>query len=191
MRERPPENRGSHQVLESLEKEFQSCSHSCSKSLPAPVNWEGDLYGSPRPWIACFILFFSLFTPPVFCFSKDLRLCSLKSLFPVLSHGKGKSSLEKTEGSSEKVCFSQMKFVGTWWAAFIILTGWKAAAAAAAEAVVRTSRSIRHWISYLDEQTLKMLLERQSDETALQLWAALLCLSLGSFHERQRSCQCG
>lgn len=189
MRERPPENRGSHQVLESLEKEFQSCSHSCSKSLPAPVNWEGDLYGSPRPWIACFILFFSLFTPPVFCFSKDLRLCSLKSLFPVLSHGKGKSSLEKTEGSSEKVCFSQMKFVGTWWAAFIILTGWKAAAAA--EAVVRTSRSIRHWISYLDEQTLKTLLERQSDETALQLWAALLCLSLGSFHERQRSCQCG
>jgi len=45
----PPENHGSRRVLESLEKHFQSCSHRCSKSLPAPVNSGGDLHDSPLP----------------------------------------------------------------------------------------------------------------------------------------------
>lgn len=35
------------------------------------------------------------------------------------------------------------------------------------------------------------LLERQSDEAALQLLAGLLFLPLGSFHERKRSCRRG
>lgn len=41
----------------------------------------------------------------MFCFSEDLRLCSLKSLFPVLSHGKGKSSLERRGGKFGKSVF--------------------------------------------------------------------------------------
>lgn len=164
-------------------KSWKVLRKSCWAALIAPMNWEGDLHGSPWPWISCFILFLKKISPQVFCFSEDLCLCTLKSLFPVLSHGKGedrqksewrrrKSSLQRQrwiEGNGKKCVFSQMKFGGTWLATFIILTTWKAATAAL-------------WTSW------SILYGRGSDETALQCRAGLLFLSV---HERKQSCQHG
>lgn len=63
---------------------------------------------------------FPVLSPPffyfMFCFSEDFLLCSLKSLFPVLSNGEGKSEEAKRkrfreiEGSGG---FFQMKFGGS------------------------------------------------------------------------------
>lgn len=65
-------------------------------SLPCT---EREIYTAPLdlefPVLSFFFLFLFYFTPRVFYFSEDLCLCTLKSLFPVLSHGK------KTEKKSE------------------------------------------------------------------------------------------
>ncbi len=99
----------------------------------------------------------------------------------------------KIEGSMEKVRFSQMKFGAIWWAAFIILTSWKNGGSGGADIVINPARLHSKFPTLMSKlgNQLKPLLERQSDETALQLRAGLLFLSLGSFHERKRSCRRG
>lgn len=151
----------SHQVLKILEKEYQSCSHHCSQTLFRSHELKGRFIRLPLTLnflFYSFILFFNFTPPPVFCFSEDLRLCSLKSLFPMLSNGKGndrqkkqmekkEAQLRKTEGSWKKCCASpQMKFGRTWWATFIICRSWKAA-----EVVVRTLWSIRKFSTLMSK----------------------------------------
>lgn len=103
--------------LKSLEKEFASCSHHCSESVLLPRT-EREIYTAPLdlefPVLSpLFFLFFKNFTPQVVCFSEDLGLCSLKSLFPVLVKEK---QFKKTEGRRKKGFFffsPSMKFDGT------------------------------------------------------------------------------
>lgn len=79
----------------------------------APMNWKGDLYDFPWPWISCFILLYIFFIlhHQVLCFSKDLLLCSLKSRFPMLSNSKGNVK-KKSKWRRRKHSWERQKEVG-------------------------------------------------------------------------------